>query len=102
MFKLQVINGAGHHVYLDKPELFNKYVLEACSKADNENKGDRRTGNPTNENVRTEQPTDEEARTDQPTNEEARTAQPTNENVDRATSNDLDASRTNQSQALPS
>lgn len=31
---VQVINGAGHHVYLDKPELFNKYVLEACSRAD--------------------------------------------------------------------
>lgn len=33
-FVLQVINGAGHHVYLDKPELFNKYVLEACVRAD--------------------------------------------------------------------
>ncbi|KAM3960318.1 pummelig isoform 2-T2 [Aphomia sociella] len=32
---VQVINGAGHHVYLDKPDLFNKYVLEACSLADN-------------------------------------------------------------------
>ncbi|KAL0820611.1 hypothetical protein ABMA28_006452 [Loxostege sticticalis] len=31
---VQVINGAGHHVYLDKPELFNKYVLEACARAD--------------------------------------------------------------------
>ncbi|XP_026321021.1 1-acylglycerol-3-phosphate O-acyltransferase ABHD5 isoform X1 [Hyposmocoma kahamanoa] len=31
---VQVINGAGHHVYLDKPELFNKYVLEACSRFD--------------------------------------------------------------------
>ncbi|XP_045452784.1 1-acylglycerol-3-phosphate O-acyltransferase ABHD5 isoform X1 [Melitaea cinxia] len=33
---VQVINGAGHHVYLDKPELFNKFVLEACTRADNE------------------------------------------------------------------
>lgn len=32
---VQVINGAGHHVYLDKPELFNKFVLEACVRADN-------------------------------------------------------------------
>ncbi|XP_059059033.1 (Lyso)-N-acylphosphatidylethanolamine lipase isoform X2 [Achroia grisella] len=31
---VQGINGAGHHVYLDKPDLFNKYVLEACQKAD--------------------------------------------------------------------
>ncbi|XP_063894163.1 1-acylglycerol-3-phosphate O-acyltransferase ABHD5 isoform X4 [Helicoverpa armigera] len=31
---VQVINGAGHHVYLDKPELFNKFVLEACVRAD--------------------------------------------------------------------
>ncbi|KAJ2948593.1 hypothetical protein O0L34_g7847 [Tuta absoluta] len=31
---VQVINGAGHHVYLDKPELFNKFVNEACNKAE--------------------------------------------------------------------
>lgn len=31
---LQVINGAGHHVYLDKPDLFNKFVLEACARGD--------------------------------------------------------------------
>ncbi|KAI8420313.1 hypothetical protein MSG28_008842 [Choristoneura fumiferana] len=29
-----VINGAGHHVYLDKPDLFNKFVLEACARGD--------------------------------------------------------------------
>ncbi|KAJ3648982.1 hypothetical protein Zmor_020746 [Zophobas morio] len=33
-FKLQVITGAGHHVYADKPEAFNQIVLEACSHAD--------------------------------------------------------------------
>ncbi|XP_012284163.1 protein ABHD4 [Orussus abietinus] len=27
---VQVISGAGHHVYADKSETFNKYVLEAC------------------------------------------------------------------------
>ncbi|XP_037294955.1 1-acylglycerol-3-phosphate O-acyltransferase ABHD5 [Manduca sexta] len=31
---VQSINGAGHHVYLDKPDLFNKFVLEACARAD--------------------------------------------------------------------
>ncbi|XP_032520043.2 LOW QUALITY PROTEIN: 1-acylglycerol-3-phosphate O-acyltransferase ABHD5 [Danaus plexippus] len=31
---VQVINGAGHHIYLDKTELFNKYVLEACERGD--------------------------------------------------------------------
>ena len=30
----QVINGAGHYVFLDKPELFNKFVAEACAGAD--------------------------------------------------------------------
>lgn len=33
---VQIINGAGHHIYLDKPELFNKYVIEACARADEE------------------------------------------------------------------
>lgn len=31
---LQTISGAGHHVYADKPEVFNKYVVEACNYAD--------------------------------------------------------------------
>ncbi|EFA06792.2 (Lyso)-N-acylphosphatidylethanolamine lipase isoform X1 [Tribolium castaneum] len=34
-FKLQVITGAGHHVYADKPEAFNQIVLDACAHADN-------------------------------------------------------------------
>ncbi|CAG9127358.1 unnamed protein product [Plutella xylostella] len=33
---VQVINGAGHHVYLDKADLFNKYVIEACARADDD------------------------------------------------------------------
>ncbi|KAF2899955.1 hypothetical protein ILUMI_06222 [Ignelater luminosus] len=32
--KLQIISGAGHHVYADKPEVFNKHVIEACNYAD--------------------------------------------------------------------
>lgn len=32
---LQVISGAGHHVYADKPETFNQVVLEACNYTDN-------------------------------------------------------------------
>lgn len=31
---LQIISGAGHHVYADKTEIFNKHVLEACSLSD--------------------------------------------------------------------
>ncbi|KAG5321818.1 ABHD4 protein, partial [Acromyrmex heyeri] len=31
---VQVITGAGHHVYADKNETFNKYVLEACALTD--------------------------------------------------------------------
>ncbi|TGZ57511.1 Abhydrolase domain-containing protein 4 [Temnothorax longispinosus] len=31
---VQVITGAGHHVYADKSETFNKYVLEACALSD--------------------------------------------------------------------
>ncbi|XP_008550145.1 (Lyso)-N-acylphosphatidylethanolamine lipase isoform X2 [Microplitis demolitor] len=31
---IQVISGAGHHVYADKSEIFNKHVLEACALSD--------------------------------------------------------------------
>lgn len=29
-----MISGAGHHVYADKADTFNKYVVEACNFAD--------------------------------------------------------------------
>lgn len=29
-----MISGAGHHVYADKSDIFNKYVLEACALSD--------------------------------------------------------------------
>ncbi|OXU28088.1 hypothetical protein TSAR_013887 [Trichomalopsis sarcophagae] len=35
---VQIITGAGHHVYLDKSEIFNKYVLEACKIIDQHSK----------------------------------------------------------------
>lgn len=31
---IRVISGAGHHVYADKAEIFNRYVLEACAHCD--------------------------------------------------------------------
>ncbi|XP_012540382.1 (Lyso)-N-acylphosphatidylethanolamine lipase isoform X1 [Monomorium pharaonis] len=31
---VQVITGAGHHVYADKSDIFNKYVMEACALTD--------------------------------------------------------------------
>lgn len=31
---IQVISGAGHHVYADKPEAFNQVVVEACNYTD--------------------------------------------------------------------
>lgn len=37
IFSFQSIKGAGHHVYADNPEVFNKYVTDACLHAD-ENK----------------------------------------------------------------
>nr|CAD7442784.1 unnamed protein product [Timema bartmani] len=33
---VQVINGAGHHVYADKSDTFNRYVLDACEYTDKE------------------------------------------------------------------
>lgn len=33
-----MISGAGHHVYADKAEIFNKHVLEACAISDNVNR----------------------------------------------------------------
>lgn len=31
----QVVTGAGHHIYADKPEAFNQVVVEACNLTDN-------------------------------------------------------------------
>lgn len=31
---IRIINGAGHHVYADKPDIFNQYVIDACSNKD--------------------------------------------------------------------
>uniref|UniRef100_A0A6M2DK90 1-acylglycerol-3-phosphate O-acyltransferase ABHD5 n=1 Tax=Xenopsylla cheopis TaxID=163159 RepID=A0A6M2DK90_XENCH len=33
---VQVITGAGHHVYADKAQVFNKHINDACAKADND------------------------------------------------------------------
>lgn len=30
----QVISGAGHHIFADKPEVFNEYVNSACRFSD--------------------------------------------------------------------
>lgn len=31
---VQIISGAGHHVYADKPDIFNRYVNDACNLSD--------------------------------------------------------------------
>ncbi|XP_055679992.1 (Lyso)-N-acylphosphatidylethanolamine lipase isoform X1 [Lutzomyia longipalpis] len=31
---IQVINGAGHHIYADRPEVFNRYVNDVCALSD--------------------------------------------------------------------
>lgn len=36
--QVQSIIGAGHHVYLDKPEIFNKFVQDACAYNDGPSK----------------------------------------------------------------
>uniref|UniRef100_A0A1L8DAN3 1-acylglycerol-3-phosphate O-acyltransferase ABHD5 n=1 Tax=Nyssomyia neivai TaxID=330878 RepID=A0A1L8DAN3_9DIPT len=33
---IQVINGAGHHIYADRPEVFHRYVNDACAFCDNQ------------------------------------------------------------------
>lgn len=33
-FLIQVIKGAGHHVYADKSDVFNKHVSESCALID--------------------------------------------------------------------
>lgn len=34
LFFVQVISGAGHHIFADKPEVFNEYVNAACRFSD--------------------------------------------------------------------
>jgi len=34
----QVITGAGNHVYADKPDIFNRYVIDVCKHRDTKNK----------------------------------------------------------------
>ncbi|XP_049876632.1 1-acylglycerol-3-phosphate O-acyltransferase ABHD5 isoform X2 [Pectinophora gossypiella] len=48
---VQVINGAGHHVYLDKPEVFNKFVNEACASVDEAGAREPMTSEPETKDV---------------------------------------------------
>ncbi|XP_022903322.1 (Lyso)-N-acylphosphatidylethanolamine lipase-like isoform X2 [Onthophagus taurus] len=43
LVQAHIINGAGHHIYADKPEIFNKHVLDACALTDTTT---RRTSTP--------------------------------------------------------
>ncbi|CAG4987040.1 unnamed protein product [Colias eurytheme] len=65
---VQVINGAGHHIYLDKPDLFNKFVNEACTRADSDPRLPAQTSEtkttpnqtPTEENIEINNPSNNE------------------------------------------
>ncbi|CAG7819035.1 unnamed protein product [Allacma fusca] len=52
---VQIIQGAGHHVYADKKDNFNEIVLKACEKADEDrqfkDEGEKRTPNVENHEV---------------------------------------------------
>ncbi|XP_045501774.1 (Lyso)-N-acylphosphatidylethanolamine lipase isoform X3 [Colias croceus] len=70
---VQVINGAGHHIYLDKPDLFNKFVNEACTRADSDPRLPAQTSET---NATTNQtPTEENNELNQPRNENTTQAQ---------------------------
>lgn len=70
MVDLKVITGAGHHVYADKAEIFNKYVNEACATCDRvmnanhepddniQTKGEGTESDQENENSPVQQPID--------------------------------------------
>ncbi|XP_014217327.1 protein ABHD4 isoform X2 [Copidosoma floridanum] len=62
---VQIISGAGHHVYLDKSDIFNKYVLEACSLSDKNIKLTNLMNTKQELNIKNDQSTESEEDTDQ-------------------------------------
>lgn len=59
---VQYISGAGHHVYADKPEIFNKYVNDACNLTDTMGRAVvLRTASASNKNDNTESDQEDES-----------------------------------------
>ncbi|XP_055380468.1 (Lyso)-N-acylphosphatidylethanolamine lipase isoform X2 [Condylostylus longicornis] len=62
---MRIINGAGHHVYADKPSVFNQYVLEACGDNDSKLDEEKNLSNISNTSTDSQKNTPEATESDQ-------------------------------------